>query len=119
MSRFIEILNHYRGEISILSLDTILQTMKERLEASCAHMELEFPYFIEKAAPVSGARSLMEYQCQMLGSVITSYSIHYTKLYEVTHAHHEKVPSDYIRKQTLKNAERYITPELKESYNFV
>ncbi|WP_221250414.1 GTP cyclohydrolase FolE2 [Desulfuromonas versatilis] len=69
MSRFIEILNQYRGEISILSLDTILQEMKERLEASCAHMELEFPYFIEKQAPASGARGLMEYQCRMLGTL--------------------------------------------------
>ena len=33
---------------------------------------------------------------------------------EVTHAHREKVPADWIRKQTLVNAERYITPELKE-----
>ena len=33
---------------------------------------------------------------------------------EVTNAHREKIPEDYIRKQTLKNAERYITPELKE-----
>ena len=33
---------------------------------------------------------------------------------EVTHAHRDKVPEDFIRKQTLKNAERYITPELKE-----
>jgi DNA mismatch repair protein MutS len=33
---------------------------------------------------------------------------------EVTHTHAEKVPSDYQRKQTLKNAERYVTPELKE-----
>ena len=33
---------------------------------------------------------------------------------EVTHAHRDKMPADYIRKQTLKNAERYITPELKE-----
>ncbi len=33
---------------------------------------------------------------------------------EVTHAHREKVPDEFIRKQTLKNAERYITPELKE-----
>ncbi|MHB8903128.1 MAG: DNA mismatch repair protein MutS, partial [Thermoguttaceae bacterium] len=33
---------------------------------------------------------------------------------EVTNAHGDKVPDDYIRKQTLKNAERYITPELKE-----
>ncbi|MEO6850139.1 MAG: DNA mismatch repair protein MutS, partial [Mucilaginibacter sp.] len=33
---------------------------------------------------------------------------------EVTHAHRDKVPTDWIRKQTLVNAERYITPELKE-----
>src|SRR5262249_16132114 len=33
---------------------------------------------------------------------------------EITHTHGNKVPSDYQRKQTLKNAERYITPELKE-----
>jgi DNA mismatch repair protein MutS len=33
---------------------------------------------------------------------------------EVTHAHREKVPADFIRKQTLKNAERFVTPELKE-----
>lgn len=67
MSRFIEVLNLYHGEISIESLDTILREMKQRLEASRAHLELDFPYFIEKAAPVSGARSLMEYQCRMVG----------------------------------------------------
>ena len=33
---------------------------------------------------------------------------------EVTHSHRDKVPTDWIRKQTLVNAERYITPELKE-----
>ena len=69
MSRFIEILNLYHGEISIESLDTILQEMKERLEASCAHLELEFPYFIAKQAPVSRAVGLMEYQCQMIGTL--------------------------------------------------
>lgn len=69
MSRFIEILNLYHGEISIESLDTILQEMKERLEASCAHLELEFPYFIPKQAPVSKAVGLMEYQCQMIGTL--------------------------------------------------
>ena len=69
MSRFIEILNQYHGEISIDRMDTILQEMKDHLEASCAHLEFKFPYFIEKQAPASGARSLMEYQCQMLGSL--------------------------------------------------
>jgi len=33
---------------------------------------------------------------------------------EITHTHKDKVPTDYIRKQTLTNAERYVTPELKE-----
>jgi len=69
MSRFIEILNQYHGEISIEKIDAILQEMKDRLEASSAHLELEFPYFIEKQAPVSEARSLMEYQCRMVGSL--------------------------------------------------
>lgn len=69
MSRFIEVLNRYHGEIRIDNLSHILVQMKERLEASSAHMELEFPYFIEKAAPVSGARSLMEYQCRMCGTL--------------------------------------------------
>ena len=73
MSRFIEILNQYRGEISIDRMDTILREMKDHLEASRAHLELEFPYFIEKQAPVSGARSLMEYQCRMAGSLGDDY----------------------------------------------
>lgn len=67
MSRFIEVLNLYHGEISIDNLETILAEMKTRLEAGRAHLELEFPYFIEKRAPASGARGLMEYQCRMLG----------------------------------------------------
>lgn len=67
MSRFIEVLNLYHGEISVENLETILVEMKKRLEAGSAHLELEFPYFIEKRAPASGARGLMEYQCRMLG----------------------------------------------------
>ncbi|PLX81621.1 MAG: GTP cyclohydrolase I FolE2 [Desulfuromonas sp.] len=69
MSRFIEILNLYHGEISIDRMDTMLEEMKQRLQASCAHLEFEFPYFIEKRAPVSRATSLMEYQCQMIGTL--------------------------------------------------
>ena len=49
---------------------------------------------------------------------IPSLKIGYNKVFgyylEVTHVHGKKVPPDYVRKQTLKNAERYITPELKE-----
>ncbi len=73
MSRFIEILNQHHGEISVDGMDQMVGAMKEHLEASCAHLELEFPYFIEKSAPVSGARSLMEYQCRMAASLGEAY----------------------------------------------
>lgn len=69
MSRFIEILNEFRGEIHIQSFSKILETMKLRLEAASAHMEIEFPYFIEKEAPVSKARGLMEYTGRFSGSL--------------------------------------------------
>lgn len=73
MSRFIEILNQHHGEISVERMDQIVHDMKDHLEASCAHLELEFPYFIEKTAPASGARSLMEYQCRMVASLGDAY----------------------------------------------
>lgn len=63
MSRFIEILNQYREEIALDRMEEILGEMKKKLGASSAHLEIDFPYFIEKRAPVSGARSLMEYSC--------------------------------------------------------
>ena len=63
MSRFIEILNRYREEIALDRMEEILGEMKKKLGASSAHLVIEFPYFIEKRAPVSGAKSLMEYPC--------------------------------------------------------
>jgi len=63
MSRFVEILNSYREDIALDKMEIILATMKQKLGASSAHLEMEFPYFIEKSAPVSKAKSLMEYTC--------------------------------------------------------
>jgi GTP cyclohydrolase I len=63
MSRFVEILNTYREKIALDKMEVILQKIKEKLGASRAHLEIEFPYFIEKRAPVSGATGLMEYTC--------------------------------------------------------
>jgi GTP cyclohydrolase I len=68
MSRFVEILNRYKGDISIRNYSKIMNEMKEKLRAKTAHLEVEFPYFIEKEAPVSGAKSLMEYVCRFCGS---------------------------------------------------
>jgi GTP cyclohydrolase I len=69
MSRFVEILNKYRENIALDKMETILASMKQKLGASNAHMELEFPYFVEKEAPVSKAKSLMEYSCTFSASL--------------------------------------------------
>jgi GTP cyclohydrolase I len=68
MSRFIEVLNKYRGEITIRNMGKILQEIARSLEAKSAHMELAFKYFIEKEAPVSKSRSLMDYDCRFIGA---------------------------------------------------
>ena len=67
MSRFVEILNEFRGQINIKTFHTILDKVRDKLHAKSAHMEIDFPYFIEKRAPVSGAKSLMEYRCSFCG----------------------------------------------------
>ncbi|MHB1661613.1 MAG: GTP cyclohydrolase, FolE2/MptA family [bacterium] len=69
MSRFLEVLNEHRGEISIISFPDILRKIKKVLNAGSASVEIEFPYFIEKTAPVSGKKSLMEYICYYSGTI--------------------------------------------------
>lgn len=69
MSRFIEILNEYDGEMSIHSLPVILRRLKERLGADNAHMEVTFPFFLERIAPESGAKALMDYECSLIGEL--------------------------------------------------
>lgn len=67
MSRFIEILNRHRGEITMRTLPDILHDLKKHLKAESARIEVVFPYFIMKQAPVSKAKGLMEYQCTFIG----------------------------------------------------
>ncbi|MCH2104651.1 MAG: GTP cyclohydrolase FolE2 [Planctomycetes bacterium] len=63
MSRFIEVLNTVRGEMTVKNLSNILTQIQTRLEARDAYLKAEFPYFTSKKAPASGVESLMEYQC--------------------------------------------------------
>src|SRR3984885_8681913 len=58
MSRFVEILHHER-EISVDSFGSLLTEMAQRLDADAGHIEMTFPYFVMKKAPVSGVESLM------------------------------------------------------------
>jgi GTP cyclohydrolase IB len=67
MSRFIEVLNSHRGEITMRTLPVILTELKTRLDAETAHIEVKFPYFVEREAPVTKSKALMDYDCTFIG----------------------------------------------------
>ncbi len=67
MSRFVEVLNQHRGEMTMHTMPVLVQTMRERLEAESAQAEVRFSYFLERAAPASGASGLMDYECWFKG----------------------------------------------------
>ena len=69
MSRFVEILNNHEYEISVESFNNMIAEMTDVLEAERGHIEMNFPYFVEKAAPVSGVRSLMDYAVTFVGEI--------------------------------------------------
>ena len=69
MSRFVEVLNRYHNKIGIKVFPTILSEIKKHLEAESAHLDISFPYFIDKEAPVSRSKSKMIYYCQFSGSL--------------------------------------------------
>ncbi len=68
MSRFVEILNLLRPEVSLKKISDALEQMKKHLNAASSHIEVTFPYFIEKKAPISRSQGLMDYTCRLTGS---------------------------------------------------
>jgi GTP cyclohydrolase IB len=68
MSRFLEILNRHHQAITPQQIIPILHEVKTKLDAADAHVEMAFPYFIEKGAPVTGAKGLMNYDCTFEGT---------------------------------------------------
>ncbi|MGB2831341.1 MAG: GTP cyclohydrolase FolE2 [Methylotenera sp.] len=69
MSRFVEIVNANEREISVENFQMILSEMASRLEAQSGHIEMNFPYFINKSAPVSGVKSLLDYEVTFIGEI--------------------------------------------------
>ena len=61
MSRFVEVLNAHGSVIHVENLRDILIALQQKLNAATSHLEMEFPYFMSKKAPVSGKESLMDY----------------------------------------------------------
>ncbi|MCL2887614.1 MAG: GTP cyclohydrolase FolE2 [Betaproteobacteria bacterium] len=70
MSRFVEILNSHEREISVENFPVMLRDMAHKLEAETGHIEMNFPYFIDKTAPVSGVKSLMDYDVTFIGDIV-------------------------------------------------
>lgn len=67
MSRFVEVLHRNEREISVESFRDILTEMTQKLDAESGHIEMSFPYFVMKKAPVSGVESLMDYKASLIG----------------------------------------------------
>lgn len=63
MSRFLEVLSDHKNVVSVDCLQDILQELRKRLDAERAHLEVRFPFFIAKAAPVTGKVGMMSYVC--------------------------------------------------------
>ncbi len=70
MSRFVEALAGFTGELDLVSFRTLLSDVRSRLDAENAHLTLRFPYFLSKASPSSGAEALMDYACQVSGEFV-------------------------------------------------
>lgn len=63
MSRFLEVLNEHRTEVNVHGIPKLLHDLKDRLTAESAHLEVTFPFFLTKNAPVTGKPGMMEYSC--------------------------------------------------------
>lgn len=70
MSRFIEVLNAHGGVIHVDMIPTLLREMQQRLKADNAHLEMEFPYFLCKQAPVSGKPGMLDYTTRFEANAI-------------------------------------------------
>ena len=74
MSRFVEILNNHEREITVESFKEMMVEMTDRLEADSGHVEMSFPYFVNKKAPVSGVMSLLDYDVTFIGDFVDGHN---------------------------------------------
>ncbi len=70
MSRFIEVLNAHGNVVHVENITEILYAMQTKLHAATSHLEMEFPFFLEKKAPVSGMTSVMDYTARFDATAI-------------------------------------------------
>lgn len=69
MSRFIEVLGEQENQVTFHNMENLLKMLQKRLDADEAHADFEFPYFITKKAPVSGALGRMRYDVRFFAEL--------------------------------------------------
>ncbi len=69
MSRFVEVLNEFGPELHVDNIRAILHELTVRLDSECAHVDFEFPFFLAKAAPVTGAVGMMDYTARFAATL--------------------------------------------------
>ncbi|NNK95102.1 MAG: GTP cyclohydrolase I FolE2 [Desulfobacterales bacterium] len=69
IASFTAILNKYIREISVPIFPQLLTEVKTFFNAQSARIDMSFPYYLEKQAPVSGTKSLLEYSCIFSGNI--------------------------------------------------
>ena len=70
MSRFIEVLNAHGSIVHVDNIEDILHELQKKLHATASHLEMEFPYFLTKTAPISGMESVMDYTARFDAAAI-------------------------------------------------
>jgi len=65
MSRLVAVIDEMRESLSLGGMSALLDTMLQRLDAENGRIEIEFPWFMRKAAPVSGVPSMMDYEVKL------------------------------------------------------
>lgn len=75
MSRFLEVLNDAGNVVSVSNLPDLLSKLRERLKAEKAHVDVTFPFFMEKAAPVTGKTGMMEFECGFFSEINGEFKV--------------------------------------------
>lgn len=68
MSRFVEVMNEHGGVVHVQNIEKIVRKMRQRLDAENAQLQMDFPYFIEKRAPITREKGMMDYGATFIAS---------------------------------------------------
>lgn len=69
VATFLDVLRKYQEDMSVTIFPKLLVETRDQLQANSAHLEMTFPYFLEKKAPVTKTSGLMEYTCRFTGGI--------------------------------------------------